>query len=692
MPETMTTLESKSFVEDTYSALASPAGLTPRVAQVELSSLIDRALTTKTPFVAEAPTGTGKTIAYLVGALSAQKKTNIPIVVATATKALQAQLLSNDLPKLFEAGVLSPSDVAIAKGKSNFLCIQNAHGALEGLSQLDLEPEVFVSETVVKGSAPEIEEILEQYETLGWDGDFDLYPKTITPATRMAIAVSGDTCIGKKCTAYKDCAFFKAKAAVLGKQLIVTNHDLLLADLLLVAEDLEPTLSVGNYYLVVDEAHHLPQKAIQVGSKEAALTKLLLSLPKLIGVQRILKASPDLKALLVADSLTEASFDKAEATFALRDVIFELMDLPIDEKTEIHRFPRGVLSDSLRAKLNGLVLALSLLRKNLDRLVTRMNAVEDLPKHVLEKAREVRNRSIDVKSLAKDCMECVEVYLNNDEFAKWFFRKEDSVILHAAPLEGAQVLRRLLWTSDRVVSTVLLSATLRDINGFTRYRKKVGAPPSIRTRVLPHTFHYENSDLVVAGMEYSPKPGDRQGFLRELKTKLPRSIRSNEGTLVLFPSWALLNELVPVLREFLGESVIRVQGELPLKVLIADHKRDIDEGLGGVLAGVATMSEGLDLPGSYCSHVVVVALPFAVPNDPVEQELSDILGPRYFSERSLPDATARLLQMVGRLIRRESDTGRITVFDNRLGATNYGRQMLQSLPPFKVAIEKVTRV
>ena len=115
-----------------------------------------------------------------------------------------------------------------------------------------------------------------------------------------------------------------------------------------------------------------------------------------------------------------------------------------------------------------------------------------------------------------------------------------------------------------------------------------------------------------------------------------------------------------------------------------EHCKAIDEGRGSLLVGVATMAEGLDLPGKYCTHVLIATIPFSSPASPVEMELSDRLGRQYFSQRSLPEAMLRLTQMVGRLVRRESDRGKVTIFDARLARTSYGRQMLKALPPFQL--------
>jgi ATP-dependent DNA helicase DinG len=139
-----------------------------------------------------------------------------------------------------------------------------------------------------------------------------------------------------------------------------------------------------------------------------------------------------------------------------------------------------------------------------------------------------------------------------------------------------------------------------------------------------------------------------------------------------------------VLKKRFGESAVLVQGEKPVKSLIALHQKRIDGGEGSVLVGLDTLAEGLDLPGNYCSHVVTSGLPFSVPTSALERELQKRLGDRYFEMHALPEATRKLIQATGRLVRRESDIGRITVLDPRLLNTGYGRRMLKSLPPFTV--------
>lgn len=163
---------------------------------------------------------------------------------------------------------------------------------------------------------------------------------------------------------------------------------------------------------------------------------------------------------------------------------------------------------------------------------------------------------------------------------------------------------------------------------------------------------------------------------------MPGFIGAKEGTLVLFPSKALMYQVAKTLKRTHPGSVL-CQNDMGVKELVKTHKARIESGKGSILCGVATLAEGLDLPGDLCTHVIICALPFTVPNSPVELELQEVLGKDYFSKRALPDTLTRLIQMTGRLMRRETDRGRITVFDKRLHTTRWGRKLLDAMPDFK---------
>lgn len=681
------------IVDNAYAALTKAGDFIFREQQRDLSYAVAESFVSGKPLVAEAPTGTGKTIAYLIGALAASETSSQtlkePVIISTATKALQAQLVTNDLPKLAKAGVITLGNVAIAKGKGNYLCLNQAEEVVSLLDRGGVDPELYLGDSSETMDERQVTDMVKAFNNGSWNGDFDSYegvrPKNIRP-----IAVASDTCIRKKCPHYEACAYYRARSAMTGCKIVVSNHDLLLLDLWLVQQGMEPTLPVANYLVVFDEAHHLPEKAIRIGSTEAPLTQLQQALPKLTGVQKLLKTSPELRSLAATKNIKETDFERVVTGNALRELVGMLTLLDVDEDSKQRRFAKGTLPDVVQDAIKALQAPLAAM---LVKLTTLAELIREsggsIPGPTAERASELLRRALDVKVPAELTLKCFTQLLAAKRTAKWLFRKEGSVTLHTAPLEAADVLETLLWANDRAAAVVMVSATLRDLGGFSRFSRKAGVPANAHYQVLPYTFPYAESKLTVAPMKATPKQAERRQFLPELALQLPSVLNAREGTLILFPSWSMMKEFGPKLKAQFGDSVVKIQGETTVKLLVRAHCAAMDRGEGSILVGVATLAEGLDLPGAYCTHVVIITLPFAVPNDPVEQELADMLGNRYFSERSLPDAMVRLTQMVGRLLRRETDRGRVTVFDRRLASTSYGRQMLANLPPFEKVIAPI---
>lgn len=680
-----------AWVDAAYAALARDESFVLREQQVDLSKAVAEAFITKRPLAAEAPTGTGKTIAYLIGALASSEVTSTdlpqPVVVSTATKALQAQLFEKDLPALVRAGLIGPGDAALAKGKGNYLCLSQADEIRDLLA--DAGQETFLDEGAASMDFEQVAAMTDAVREGRWDGDFDSW-KGARPANIRPIAVSSDTCNQKKCPNYQACAYFKARGKLAGSRIIVANHDLVLLDLLLAKEEQTGTLPVSDYYIVFDEGHHLPEKALRLGAREGNLTALVRALPKLGGLQRILRGSPELSKLVAAFKVEEAQFDRKAVTAELETVMDALTAIDVEGDTFQYRFVGGALPPALEAQLAKLEEVVVELLHAVSRLMSAVKEVNSgLPKPLEEKASELMRRSLDIRGPGKALVECISMLRMPGRRVKWLYRKDDNISLHCSPMEGSEVLKPLLWDSERTKGVAIVSATLRDINGFERYRSRAGMPAVAQTMVLPYTFPYRESKLVVAGMSATPKLAERKTFLNELSLKLPSAINPKEATLILFSSWAMLREFVPKLRRHFGDDAVLAQGDHVVPILREMHTNRVNAGKGSILVGVATLAEGLDLPGKLCEHVIIIALPFAVPSDPVEQEVSDMLGKDYFSKRSLPDAMVRLVQMVGRLLRRESDRGRVTIFDRRLASTSYGRKMLEQLPPFEKIIEKL---
>ncbi|VTU42721.1 MULTISPECIES: helicase C-terminal domain-containing protein [unclassified Variovorax] len=690
----MTTMTSSkrahAWVDAAYAALSRDRTFLLRDQQVDLSKAVADAFLTAVPLAAEAPTGTGKTIAYLIGALAASdvlgENPVQPLVVSTATKALQSQLFEKDLPALVRAGLVMANDVALAKGKGNYLCLTQAE-EIRDLLNADGQ-ETFIDDAAAAVDPDQLDFMVDQANARRWDGDFDTWTHG-RPKNVRSIAVSSDTCTGKKCSRYKDCTYFRARGRLGGARIIVANHDLVLRDLLLAVDGETSALPVANYYIIFDEGHHLPEKAIAVGAREADLASFLRVLPKLSGIQAILKGSPELTKQLGAYNVHIDDFDRKPIGGPLDELTTLLNDIEVDPDTAQRRFMKGELPPNVELQMKVLLAAMMPAMLVTAGTLAALRELTGLPKPVEDKATDLGRRALDVHRAFKELSECISMMVAPGRRVKWLFRKDKALSLHCSPLEGADVLGPLLWQSARTKGVAIVSATLRDIGGFSRFKSRAGMPDKSKTMVLPYTFPYRNSTLTVAGMNATPKMAERKMFMGELALKLPTAIDRKEATLILFPSWAMLKEFVPKLRYQFGEDAVLVQGDNVVPVLRKMHTDRVEAGKGSILVGTATLAEGLDLPGKLCEHVIIVSLPFAVPTNPVEQELSDLLGKEYFSKRSLPDAMVKLVQMVGRLLRRETDRGRVTVFDRRLASTSYGRQMLEQLPPFQKIIEKL---
>lgn len=683
-----------AWVDSAYAVLAKNPEFTVREAQVELSKRVVQAMLTAAPLVAEAPTGTGKTLAYLIGALAsasvlrAQGMAVQPMLVSTATKALQSQLFEKDLPTLVAAGLLRSGDAVLAKGKGNYMCVVQTEEVLETLGQGSLQ-DVYIDDALADLNYDQVRDMLYAAEDGTWDGDFDTY-KGPRPKKVIPLAVSSNTCTGKKCPVYRDCSYYRARSKLAGAAIIVANHDLVLRDFLLRKEKVENPLPIAKVFVIFDEGHHLPEKAIKVGAREGDIARVQEALPKIGGIQRLLRGSPELTRLLAQHKVLEENFERKQLAAALEELSDLLETYQVEPETNQLRFRNGKTPEQLSIVATRLQAPLGEMLLQLEGLNTGLQAIHgETSGAVKEKAQDLGRRCLDIRMPLKALGECLTMLTGTTRRVKWLYRKDSALSLHCSPVEGADVLRPLLWNLEDIRGVAIVSATLRDVEGFTRYRESAGVPASATTMVLPFTFPYRDSKLTVAGMRYSPKAAERKLYLEELKCKLPTSIDPKEGTLLLFPSWAMLREMTPLITHQFGENAVFVQGSSPVTQLREAHAARINAGKGSILMGTATLAEGLDLPGKLCTHVAIMALPFAAPTDPVEQELAEMLGSDYFKRRSLPDAMVRLVQMVGRLLRRESDVGRITVFDRRLASMSYGQKMLQQLPPFQKVIEPI---
>ncbi|MCB1616285.1 MAG: ATP-dependent DNA helicase DinG, partial [Pseudomonadales bacterium] len=249
-------------------------------------------------------------------------------------------------------------------------------------------------------------------------------------------------------------------------------------------------------------------------------------------------------------------------------------------------------------------------------------------------------------------------------------------------INASRQLNESLW--QRCFGAVLTSATLTSLGSYDRFRQRSGTPDSANYQVVPSPFDVSNAARLIVP-RLSADPSDNEAHTLAVVEYLEQNLSESHGSLVLFSSRRQMEQVFEGLNSR-WRMLVLLQGELSRQEMIVEHKRRIDSGKGSVLFGLASFSEGVDLPGDYCRHVVIAKIPFAVPDDPVEESMSEWIekcGGNPFMEMAVPDAAQKLVQACGRLLRHELDSGDISLLDRRIVTKRYGKAILASLPPFK---------
>ena len=647
--------------------------------------------------VVEAGTGTGKTIAYAISALPIAKSLGKRLVISTATIALQEQIVLVDLPDLKKHSGLNFS-FALAKGRRRYLCLSRLDEVLEASNASSPNQSLaFLDEGMIV--ADEAHQAL--FETMlvklgrgEWDGDKDNWSEEIEYSAWSQVSTDHVQCTGRQCSHFENCFFYKARESIHRVDCIVTNHDLVMSDIMMGGGAVLPAPEDTIY--IFDEGHHLPDKAInhfasflQVRSSQSwleqipsTLSQLSNELGEIGGLPRSLpqfeSASVDLVALL-EDAVHLFDPLREEAEGDDMDVRFRFIEGRVEPA---HRELSEVL---LKATLR-LESQLSVLQSSIeDALIESEPSEQDQLEHWLPivssmTARTEGNAKLWREYATKDDM-------NEAPKARWInFREGDELNLHASPIDVHHRLYELLWS--RCFGAVITSATLAVGPDFSRFRQRIGISEDNHFRALLSPFRYqEKAVLNIPKMLVDPRQADEHNDA--VAGMLPTLIGSTQGSLILFASWRQMFRVRDALPSEFVERVLS-QGDLSKSEIISQHKKTIDAGGASIIFGLASFAEGIDLPGAYCEHVVIVKIPFAVPNDPVGATMSEWIeakGGNSFQEIMIPDAALRLVQACGRLLRTETDTGKVSILDRRLVTQRYGSILINALQPFRREIQ-----
>jgi ATP-dependent DNA helicase DinG len=645
--------------------------------------------------VVQAGTGVGKSLAYLAPAIALARARQTRVVVSTATVALQEQLVHQDLPALARR-LPFEFRYALAKGRGRYVCrLKLEHWLTDPEAPADTDDEDDLLATAAAGavSADRLAWLRARAQDLAqgrWDGDRDALPEPPEPAWWSAIAADAASCSARHCPLYGGCAYFEQRKALVGAQVIVVNHDLLLSTL-----GSRQLPELDQCLLVLDEAHHLPAIALEQFARRANLSRLAW-IDRL--ASQILKAATEVELHDVAPV--------PEAAARLRAALQELVRLAVQhwgarlqgaEPLRV-RLPRGRLPEGFDAVLSSAVAAADAL---LQALRATGQALRTALRERPQEASALSQRYAQLGTLAPR-LEAVydtarwllhEPAAGEAPLAKWFTLATSGpgrgveavrVSAHASPIQPAGLLRSQLWAHVR--AAVLTSATLTSCGRFDFFLREVGLAddPDVGALEAASPFdHARQGALVLGGVEVDPKDG--AAYQRAVQAALLRDLPSvRRGALVLFTSRAHLQQVAAELPREWRDRVL-VQGTLPRTRLLAQHRERVAAGEPSILFGLQSFGEGLDLPGALCEDLFITKLPFAPPDDPVGEARAEWLracGRDPFMELVVPATAIRLLQWIGRAIRTEDDRARIVCYDPRLLTTGYGRLILQGLPPY----------
>lgn len=677
-------------------------GFRPRASQGRMIAEVAKALASEGgAAVIEAPTGTGKSMAYLIAGHEVARAQKKKLLIATATVALQEQLVERDIPLYLKLNGIA-AKVALAKGMGRYVCLRNlrmAAGSLNEPAQLGLGLDndlALWAKPPAERDKQALNKLTAAIEHDEWDGDMDRAPAPVSDLLRPMVTTTSGGCTGRRCAHFMACPLFAARRAIGDADIVVANQDLVLADLTMPSgQD-----SYGGVILpkpeetlyVFDEGHHVPGKAIDRGASEVYMTATVRQLSRL-GRQVHAAYSLTDKEVLGKLGLDAGDAKLQELSDALEELekTIRLAWLPDPgEREPMYRGSLGQLPEAWVEQAR----MLSLLASEVQRwLAAVRRAVVEMSDGGPTQEALSRELGMALERVGKQAA-CWQAWASNDPdgappLARWVTLAGDQqLVCHASSVSAGGLLRNVLWGNASGV--VMTSATLSAGGNFRGFADAVGLPDDAVTLSLPSPFDLAaQARLEVPHMRAMPDA--REEHAQEISDWLDAHLDWQAGNLVLFTSRAKLDR---VLQRLPIDKVrkVRAQGSLGKAQLIAEHCADVEAGKGSTLFGLASFGEGLDLPGKLCETVVITQLPFAVPTDPVGATYAEWLesrGRNPFIEVTVPEATRLLTQYCGRLIRNETDTGRIVLLDRRVVTKRYGTGMLRALPPFERVIERV---
>lgn len=670
-------LDNSKWIEECFSPggilEANLVGYESRLGQYNMAKAVANALQTSNHLVVEAGTGTGKSYAYLIPSLWWAKKTRKKVVVATHTIPLQEQLFKKDLPILSKVLPFSFKG-ALLKGKGNYLCLkkwlwlQNYYQDLKANEKLALLSIMIWLRETMSGDWQEISQI----------------PNL--PRIWRDLNADYESCIPSKCNEASRCFMLSARRKAEEADIVIVNHSLLFSDI-----KTENNVLPEYHELVIDEAHHLHQSALEQLGSEISLEQILRTLDLLYrpaggSLYGNIKARPGVWARLMPIEIwdrflglleevpenCQAIFEQAKEVFAIYDQILGrdlAYRLTVQSRKEKWWELLEIQIENLRGRLGRTI---DLLRK----MINLLSGLEI--EECEELGYEISGRTRDLE-LIRECF-ILALQVDDSIRVSWLERS-NRLTLKTSPVDVSEVLKEKLFS--RLDTTILTSATVSISGSFHHFLEDVGLSQDTHTLIVESPFDYEHQmRFFVVRDLLNANQGDLF-LVKEVARFIADVTERMQGrTLVLFTSHQFLREIHFPLKQRLEEIGLNVfaQG------VDGSRKAILEEFLKNpksVLLGANSFWEGIDIPGEKLSCVMLIKLPFWPPSMPLIAARSEYLearGKNAFNDFLLPEAVLRFKQGFGRLIRSKSDRGIVILCDARAIAKPYGKTFLTSLP------------
>ncbi len=632
-------------------------GFEARPGQIEMAEGVSAVFAEGGVLLAEAGTGTGKTLAYLIPAILSRQR----VLISTGTKNLQEQIFFKDLPILRESlGIAFTA--TYMKGRGNYLCLHRFDALRDGV--VPVSSGFSRATPGLTGFTPTGDEaayirLIDEWRretTTGDRSEIEDLPEDLP--FWNDIAATSENCLGGECPQFQDCFVTRMRQRAAESDLVIVNHHLLCADAAVRQSAHGEVIPAGSY-AIIDEAHQLEDVATQyfgVALSNYKVEDLARDVDRALAARTV----PDQgRAAQMRDNIERVRAHARGFFSALQVIRFEAPGAGASDSRV--RVGRGEMA---RVGDEGAALAGAL----------------DGFEAVVALAREVPEDVIALGRRAAALREEVTFLLRADDpgFVYYVEVRGRGVFLRAAPIDVASIVRELLF--DRMRATVLTSATLTVDGSFDYVRARLGVGRARELR-LPSEFDYTRQAILYLP-RHMPEPRSPQFAQAAARQVIEIVTRTRGRAFVLFTSYANLR-LVHAMASSEIDYPILVQGTAPRSALLREFKATPN----AVLLATSSFWQGVDVAGEALSCVIIDKLPFASPGDPVTSARIEAItarGGSAFGEYQVPLAILALQQGLGRLLRHRQDRGVLAVLDPRLKTTAYGRRFLASLPPAPV--------